>query len=111
MDLKEDGSFRLNLDFFNYCTGLTMTNGRFDELFGGPPGGGDALAQREMDLAPRSSRNRGSGAPAYAFDRKNHRLEEAVPRGRRGTELCRQRQGPARHQAPPTAPPASPEAG
>src|ERR671919_1123366 len=37
IDIKEDGSFRLNLDYFNYCTGLTMTNRRFDQLFGGPP--------------------------------------------------------------------------
>jgi len=52
VDLKPDGSFRLNLDFFNYCTGLTMTNGRFDELFGGPPRKPeDKLTQREMDLA------------------------------------------------------------
>ena len=36
IDLKPDGSFRLNLDYFDYCTGLTMTNARFDELFGGP---------------------------------------------------------------------------
>ena len=37
MDLKPDGSFRLNLDYFNYCTGLTMTSEHFDALFGGPP--------------------------------------------------------------------------
>ena len=37
IDLKPDGSFRLNLDYFDYCTGLTMTNSRFDDLFGGPP--------------------------------------------------------------------------
>lgn len=36
-DLKEDGSFKLNMKYFNYCAGLTMTNGRFDKLFGGPP--------------------------------------------------------------------------
>jgi carbamoyltransferase len=52
IDVKEDGSFRLNLEYFEYCTGLTMTNGRFDELFGGPPRKPDApLTQREMDLA------------------------------------------------------------
>jgi carbamoyltransferase len=34
VDIKEDGSFRLNLDYFDYCTGLTMTNKRFDHLFG-----------------------------------------------------------------------------
>jgi carbamoyltransferase len=52
IDVKEDGSFRLNLDYFEYCTGLTMTNSKFDELFGGPPRKAEApLTQREMDLA------------------------------------------------------------
>ncbi|WP_119270106.1 carbamoyltransferase family protein [Taklimakanibacter deserti] len=52
IDLKPDGSFRLNLDYFDYCTGLTMTNSRFDELFGGPPRRADQLlTQREMDIA------------------------------------------------------------
>jgi carbamoyltransferase len=52
IDIKDDGSFRLNLDYFEYCTGLTMTNGRFDTLFGGPPRQPeDRLTQREMDLA------------------------------------------------------------
>jgi carbamoyltransferase len=52
IDVKEDGSFRLNLDYFEYCTGLTMTNAKFDELFGGPPRKAeDRLTQREMDLA------------------------------------------------------------
>jgi carbamoyltransferase len=52
MDLKDDGTFRLNQDYFNYCTGLTMTNGKFDELFGGRPRKADELVrQREMDLA------------------------------------------------------------
>ncbi|MGH6610356.1 MAG: carbamoyltransferase family protein, partial [Burkholderiaceae bacterium] len=52
IDLKPDGSFRLNLDYFDYCTGLTMTNSKFDELFGGPPRKPEApLTQREMDLA------------------------------------------------------------
>jgi carbamoyltransferase len=52
IDLKADGSFRLNLDYFAYCTGLTMTNARFDALFGGPPRKPDVwLTQREMDLA------------------------------------------------------------
>ena len=52
MDLKPDGSFRLNLDYFDYCTGLTMTNARFDDLFGAPPRGAETLlTAREMDLA------------------------------------------------------------
>ena len=52
VDLKEDGSFRLNQKYFNYLTGLTMTNGAFDELFGGPPRVPETkITQREMDLA------------------------------------------------------------
>ncbi len=52
IDLKEDGSFRLNQKYFNYLSGLTMTNGAFDELFGGPPRKPESkLTQREMDLA------------------------------------------------------------
>ena len=52
LDLKPDGTFRMNMDYFNYCTGLTMTNSRFDALFDGPPRQAETkLTQREMDLA------------------------------------------------------------
>src|SRR5687767_6424386 len=52
IDVKPDGSFRLDLAYFDYCTGLRMTNERFDALFGGPPRRPeDRLTQREMDLA------------------------------------------------------------
>ncbi|MBN1880000.1 carbamoyltransferase [bacterium] len=52
VDLKEDGSYRLNMKYFNYCTGLTMTNDAFADLFGGPPRQPESdLTQREMDLA------------------------------------------------------------
>lgn len=52
MDVKEDGSFRLDQQYFNYCTGLTMTNRKFDELFGGPPRKAEEmLTQKHMDLA------------------------------------------------------------
>jgi carbamoyltransferase len=52
LDLKPDGSFRLNLEYFNYCTGLTMTNGKFDGLFEGPARKPEELlTQRHMDLA------------------------------------------------------------
>ena len=52
VDLKADGSFRLDLDYFDYCTGFTMTNARFDALFGGPPRQPEQLlVQRHMDLA------------------------------------------------------------
>jgi carbamoyltransferase len=52
LDLKADGTFRLNLEYFDYCTGLTMTNERFAALFGSPPRKPEErLTQREMDLA------------------------------------------------------------
>jgi carbamoyltransferase len=52
IDIKEDGSFALDMSYFNYCTGLTMTNKKFDELFDGPPRKPESeLTQREMDLA------------------------------------------------------------
>ena len=52
LELKADGSFWLNMQYFNYCQGLTMTNWRFDELFGGPPRHPESnLEQRHMDLA------------------------------------------------------------
>ena len=52
IDLKQDGTFRLNMDCFNYCTGLTMTNGIFESLFGGPARKPETLlTQRDMDLA------------------------------------------------------------
>ena len=52
IDIKDDGSFRLNLEYFDYCTGLRMTNARFDQLFGGPARKPEErLTQREMDLA------------------------------------------------------------
>ena len=51
VDLKEDGTFRLNMDYFNYAAGLTMTNDRFAELFGGPARQQESnLGQREMDI-------------------------------------------------------------
>ncbi len=52
IDLKPDGSFHLNQEYFDYCVGLRMTNGRFDRLFGGPPRDpASLLEQRHMDLA------------------------------------------------------------
>src|SRR5262249_46856511 len=52
LDLRPDGTFRLNQDFFNYCTGLTMTNGRFDQLFGQPVRQPDQLLTPfHMDVA------------------------------------------------------------
>lgn len=52
LDLKDDGTFRLDMSYFNYATGLTMTNAKFDELFGAPPRRPESpLGQREMDIA------------------------------------------------------------
>ncbi len=52
IDLKEDGSFYMNQEYFNYSAGLTMTNSKFDNLFGGPPRKPESrLTQKEMDLA------------------------------------------------------------
>jgi carbamoyltransferase len=52
IDVKEDGSFHMDMSYFNYCTGLTMTNSRFAELFGAPARRrGEPLGQREMDIA------------------------------------------------------------
>lgn len=52
IDVKADGTFRLNLDYFDYCTGLRMTNARFERLFDGPARRPESkLTQREMDIA------------------------------------------------------------
>ena len=98
IDLKPDGSFRLDLSYFDYCTGLTMTNERFAALFGQP-------------VRPRTSRSPASTwisrppsrrSPDEAVlrltpqPRQEDRCEEPVPGGRRGAQLRRQRQGAAR---------------
>ncbi|MGI9309115.1 MAG: carbamoyltransferase family protein, partial [Gammaproteobacteria bacterium] len=52
LDLKDDGTFKLDMQYFNYCTGLTMTNDKFAKLFGGPAREPESdVTQREMDLA------------------------------------------------------------
>lgn len=52
IDLKADGTYRLDMSYFNYCTGLTMTNDKFAKLFGGPARTAETeITQREMDLA------------------------------------------------------------
>jgi len=52
IDIKDDGSLWMNMDYFNYCTGLTMTNEKFHKLFGGPPRVPETLlTQKEMDMA------------------------------------------------------------
>ena len=52
MDLKEDGSFKLNMKYFGYCNGLKMTNWRFERLFGGPARKPETrITQKDMDIA------------------------------------------------------------
>lgn len=52
IQIKGDGSFQLNMEYFDYCTGMTMTNSKFNDLFGAPPRTAESkLTQREMDLA------------------------------------------------------------
>ena len=52
INVKDDGSFKVNMDYFNYCAGLTMTNSKFHKLFGGSPRKPESkLTQKEMDLA------------------------------------------------------------
>ncbi len=82
VQLKDDGSFKLNMDFFDYPHGLTMTNGAFDRLFGGPPRRPESrLTQREMDIA----------ASVQVV-----RPREPLPGGRRRPQLRRQRPASAR---------------
>ena len=97
IDLKEDGSFRLNMKYFNYGVGLTMTNARFDRLFGGPPRKPESrLTQRDMDLA----RSIQDVTEEIMFRmarhvRRGNRPEEPLPGRRRGAELRGQRPHPA----------------
>ena len=52
IDVKDDGSFKMNMDYFNYCTGFTMTNSKFHKLFGSSPRKPESkITQRDMDLA------------------------------------------------------------
>ena len=80
IDLKADGSFRLDLIYFDYCTGLTMTNGKFDELFGGPPRKPDELlTQRHMDLA---------ASIQAVTEEVVLRLTRSLAQGDRRTRIC-----------------------
>ena len=92
VDLKEDGSFRLDLDYFDYCTGLTMTNSRFDALFGGKP----RDPSERLDAAPYGSRRlRAAG------DRRDRVAADAQPGERRtiGKSLpCRRCRAQLRRQ-------------
>ncbi len=98
IDLKEDGTFRLKIDYFNYCTGLTMTNGKFDELFGGPARKPESkLTQRDMDLA--RSIQEVTEEVMLRLDSNSasrNRRRESLSGGWRCAELCRQRQNSPR---------------
>ena len=86
IDLKPDGSFRLDMSYFNYCTGLTMTSGKFHALFGGPPRatGKSADPARDGSRRIRSGGHRRGHAASDAFDCSRDRIAQSVSRGRRG---------------------------
>ena len=94
IDLKPDGTFRLHMDFFDFATGLRMTNNRFSELFGRPPRKPEAdITQMEMDIAasiPARYRT-GSIAPGRHGTQGN-RMRQAVPGRGCCTQLCGKRQ-------------------
>ena len=80
IDLKPDGSFRVNLDYFDYCTGLTMTNRRFDALFGAPARRSrEPIASRHMDLA---------ASIQAVLDEAMLRLARALARESASPNLC-----------------------
>ena len=98
IDLKPDGSFRLNLDYFNYCAGLTMTNARFDALFGSPARDPesrlDAEAHGHRRLHPGGAG--GGRAAPHPQPCRGDRDREPVLGRRRCAQLRGQRQGAAR---------------
>ncbi len=100
IDLKADGIVPARTcDYFDYCTGLTMTNARFDALFGGPPRDPRIVAeQQHMDLAAsvQAVMEEVGAAPDRARWRARRGIEESLPGRRRGAELRGQRQDPAR---------------
>ncbi len=93
IDLKEDGSFRMDMSYFDYCAGLTMTSRKFERLFGGPPRQPESpITAREFDMA--ASVQKVTEEIMLRMAGHLHRLtrlEEPVPCGRRGAQLCRER--------------------
>ena len=98
IDLKPDGSYRMDMSYFNYCQGLTMTSRKFDRLFGGPPRQPESrLTQREMDLA--ASIQAVTEEIMLRMARHVHRqtgMKNLVHGRRRGPELRGQRPDPPR---------------
>ena len=98
LDLKADGSFWLNLDYFNFLRGTTMTNGRFHRLFGGPPRRPEeaieaaAHGRRALDSGGDGGSDAAPGPPRAGIDRG----KASLPGGRRGAQLRGQRAPPAR---------------
>ena len=98
VDLKEDGTFRLDQQYFDYCTGLRMTNEKFGELFGGTARKPEELlTQHHMDLAASVQAVTEEIVLRLARSvKKETGREEHLPGRRRGAELRRQRQAAAR---------------
>ncbi len=99
IDLKEDGSFKMNMKYFNYCAGLTMTNRRFDKLFGGPPRKPESnVTQREMRRHQHHAQPIGPSRDGRSDDAHGERIvsadgfAEPLSGGRRSVELRRERQ-------------------
>ena len=108
LDLKPDGTFRMNMDYFNYCTGLTMTNAQVRRAVRRPaPRAETTLTQREMDLA--RSIQEVTEEVMLRLARTLHRetgQRQPLPRRRRGAQLRGQRPDPARGAVPRAVDPA-----
>ena len=103
IDIKDDGSFRLNLEYFDYCTGLTMTNGSFDAPVrrAGAQARAEAHAARDGPRRLDPGGHRGGDAQARARRGQGHRREEPLPRRRRGAQLRGERQAASRGSVRP----------
>ena len=93
IDLKEDGSFKMNMEYFDYCSGLRMTNKKFDKLFGGPPRNPESKIYSARN-GPGPLRPRGNGRDYTAHGPPcppGNRGKKFGPFRRCGLKLCRQR--------------------
>ena len=97
IDLKPDGTFRLNMEYFDYCTGLTMTNRKFDALFGGPPRKPETLADAARDGpgAVHPGSHRRGDAASVPDAAPGDRCRESLSGRGCGSQLRRQRPNPA----------------